>query len=232
MSRPPSSPHPPPSEAPRAGRRQRLLNRAVHAAWGWLDRTGEIVPGTAVADRFGSFGEGSCIGFPPATLMNVASIHVGSGTLVGRHATLSVGYVAHEAGLPDRALVIGDRCVVGARVAITAHSSVTFGDDVWCGKDVFVSDSGHNYQDLETPIGRQMGEHRPVVIGSGSWIGHGAIILPGTTIGRHVVVAAGSVVRGRVEDRAVVGGSPARVIRRFEEGVGWVTAAGDVRPVG
>jgi hypothetical protein len=46
-----------------------------------------------------------------------------------------------------------------------------------------------------------------------------------------VVVAAGSVVRGIVDDHAVVGGSPARVLRRFEPGVGWVTAGGDVRPV-
>ena len=68
-------------------------------------------------------------------------------------------------------------------------------------------------------------------IGAGTWIGHGAIVLPGTTIGRHVVVAAGSVVRGTVEDHAVVGGSPARVLRRFEPGLGWVSPSGDLRPV-
>jgi len=76
------------------------------------------------------------------------------------------------------------------------------------------------------------GAHQPVAIGSGSWIGHGAIILPGTTIGRNVVVAAGSVVRGTVEDHAVVGGVPARVLHRLEQGVGWSTpAGGDLRPV-
>jgi acetyltransferase-like isoleucine patch superfamily enzyme len=70
-----------------------------------------------------------------------------------------------------------------------------------------------------------------VVVGAGSWVGHGAIILPGTTIGRNVVVAAGAVVRGSVEDYAVVGGAPARVLRRYEPGVGWTTPSGDVRPV-
>jgi acetyltransferase-like isoleucine patch superfamily enzyme len=208
-------------------RRKRLINRAVQTGWAWLDRVGEIVP----AEAFGSFGAGSCIGFPTATLMNVGSIHLGDRTLVGRQATLSVGYGPGETHLPPRALVIGDRCVIGARASITAHSSVTIGDDVWCGQDVFVSDAGHGYQKLETPIGRQLGEHHPVTIGSGTWIGHGAIILPGTTIGENVVVAAGSVVRGVVEDRAVVGGAPARLIRRYQEGVGLVTADGDVRPV-
>ncbi len=221
----------PPTTPPRLSLRKRLLHRGVQRAWAWLDRTGEIVPGTEAAEAFGSFGEASCIGFPTATLMNVGSIHLGERTLVGRQSTLSVGYGPGETHLPSHALVIGDRCVIGARAAITAHSSITIGDDVWCGQDVFISDAGHGYQELETPIGRQLGEHHPVTIGSGTWIGHGAIILPGTTIGENVVVAAGSVVRGTVEDRAVVGGAPARVIRRYTEGIGWVTAEGDVRPV-
>ena len=210
-------------------RRQRLAHRAVHAAWRWLDRAGEIVPGTRTGDAFGALGEGSCIGFPAATLMNVGSIHVGAGTLVGRQATLSVGYGPGDANLPQRGLVIGDRCVLGARTSLTAHTSIVVGDDVWFGQDVFVSDAGHGYQDTSVPIGRQLGAHQPVVIGTGSWIGHGSIVLPGTTIGRNVVVAAGSVVRGAVDDYAVVGGAPARVLRRFEPGVGWVSAAGDVR---
>ena len=73
-------------------RHHRLVNRAVHAALRWVDRAGEVVPGTALADRFGSFGAGSCIDFPPATLQNVQAIHLGRGILVGRHATLAAGY--------------------------------------------------------------------------------------------------------------------------------------------
>ncbi len=207
------------------------MNRAVHAAWAWLDRAGEIVPGTRAGDAFGSLGERSCIGFPAATLMNVGSIHIGSSTLIGRQVTLSVGYGPGDPELPERGLVIGDRCVLGARTSLTAHSSIVVGDDVWCGQDVFVSDASHGYQQLGTPIGRQLGDHDPVVIGSGSWIGHGAIVLPGARIGRNVVVAAGSVVRGEVEDHAVVAGAPARVVRRFEPGVGWVGTRGDVRPL-
>lgn len=212
-------------------RRARLVNRGVLAAWRWLERAGEIVPGTRDGDAFGRLGEGSCIGFPAATLMNVGSIHIGSRTLIGRQVTLSVGYGPGQGHLPEQALVIGDRCVIGARTSLTAHTSIVLGDDVWCGQDVFISDASHGYQDATAPIGRQLGSHDPVVIGAGSWIGHGSIILPGTTIGRNVVVAAGSVVRGVVEDHAVVGGVPARVLRRFEPGVGWVAPGGDLRPL-
>jgi acetyltransferase-like isoleucine patch superfamily enzyme len=208
----------------------RLLNRGVHAARRWVDRIGEIVPGTHAASQFGSFGEGSCIDFPPATLLNVRAIHIGSRTLVGRHATLSVGYGAGDTHLADRGLFIGDRCVLGARTTITAHERIEVGDAVFFGQCVFVTDASHGYQDPGLPIGKQLGAHRPVQIGSGTWIGHGAVILPGTRLGRNVVVAAGAVVRGEVEDFAVVAGSPARVVRRLEPGVGWVGSA-DVRPV-
>ena len=210
---------------------ERAANRAVLAAWSRIERAGTIVPGRHAADGFGTFGRGSAIGFPTTTLMNVGSIHLGEDVLVGRQVTLSVGYGPDDPGVPARGLVIGDRCVVGARSSLVAHESVVLEEDVWFGQDVFVCDASHGYQDLGVPIGQQFGVHQPVHIGAGSWVGHGAIILPGTTIGRNVVVAAGSVVRGTVEDNAVVGGSPARVLRRFEPGLGWVTTAGDVRPI-
>lgn len=211
---------------------RRVLNRAVLAARRWVESAGAIQPGTDAAEAFGSFGAGTYLAFPQATTYGERSIHLGSGTLVGRSCSLLVGYAPDDEVLPARGLVIGDRCVIGAGSTFTAHGSIVVGDDVWCGQDVFVSDSSHGYQDPETPIGLQLGPHQPVVIGSGSWIGHGAVILPGTTIGRHVVVAAGSVVRGTVEDHAVVAGVPATVVRRLEPGVGWVAPgrAGDVRP--
>ncbi len=210
---------------------KRLLNRGILTTWRWVERRGEIVPGTAAAERFGALGTDTAIGFPTATLMNERSIHIGSRTLIGRQVTLSVGYSPYDAHLPVRGLVIGDRCVIGARSSLVAHASIEVGDDVWFGQDVFVSDSGHGYQDPDVPIGQQLGAHQPVRIGSGCWLGHGAIVLPGTTLGRNVVVAAGAVVRGDVPDNAVVGGSPARPLRTFEPGIGWVSAAGDVRPI-
>lgn len=210
---------------------KRLANRAVLAGWRWASTAGEIVPGTREAERFGSFGTGASIGFPTSTLMGLRAIHIGEDVLVGRQASLSVGYGPTDPNLPPRGLVVGARTVLGARITIVAHHSIEIGDDVWFGQDVFVTDSGHGYQDPNLPIGEQFGAHLPVRIGSGSWIGHGAVILPGATIGRNVVVAAGSVVRGEVPDHAVVGGAPAKVIRRFEPGVGWIGARGDVRPV-
>jgi acetyltransferase-like isoleucine patch superfamily enzyme len=73
-----------------------------------------------------------------------------------------------------------------------------------------------------------MWKNEPVSIGDGSWLGHGAVVLPGTRIGKHVVVAAGAIVAGiDVPDRSVVAGVPARVVRRHIEGEGWVAVDRD-----
>ncbi|TYL56059.1 acyltransferase [Nocardioides sp. BGMRC 2183] len=185
----------------------------MHALWRRMEHYGDIAPGTDVADGFAAFGRGSCLGFPVEGLFGTAAMHIGTETLIGRYCTLSVGYGPGQLRLPPRGLVIGDRCVIGARACITAHESIEIGDDVWFGKDVFISDASHGVADPEVPIGRQFGEHRAVSIGDGSWIGHGAIILPGARLGRRVVVAAGAVVRGEIPDDSVVAGVPARVVR-------------------
>lgn len=209
-----------------------LLSPPLHALLRAVEWVGEITPGTRRAAAFGSFGKGSCIGFPQATVMGERSMHIGADTLIGRHVTLTVGYGPGDTNIPARGLEIGDRCVLGARCTITAHDAIQIGDDVWFGQDVFVSDASHGYQDPEIPVGQQLGLHQPVSIGSGSWVGHGAMILPGARIGRNVVVGAGSVVRGEIPDHAVVAGVPARIMRRFEPGSGWVhDSSGDVRPI-
>ena len=64
-------------------------------------------------------------------------------------------------------------------------------------------------------------------IGSGSWLGTGVVVLPGATIGRNVVVGAGSVVVGELPDHCVAVGSPAKPVKRYVEGEGWVPVAGD-----
>jgi acetyltransferase-like isoleucine patch superfamily enzyme len=124
--------------------------------------------------------------------------------------------------LGDRPVLrIGDRCVIGRGSHVVAHWSIVIGDDVFTGPNVYITDQNHGYADPDVPIGRQWPTNVAVSIGSGSWLGAGAIVLPGACIGRNVVVAAGSVVRGAVPDRCVVAGIPATVVREYVSGDGW-----------
>ena len=95
-------------------------------------------------------------------------------------------------------------------------------DDVWTGHHVYITDQNHGYADVDRPISLQTQPERPVRIGAGSWLGHGSIVLPGVTIGRHVAVGAQSVVTKDLPDFCVAVGNPARVIRIRDENDRWV----------
>jgi carbonic anhydrase/acetyltransferase-like protein (isoleucine patch superfamily) len=198
-----------------------LVWRAVHWGWREFQRAGAVTPGTPAARAFREFGAGSVITFPAGSLFGEGSITVGRDTLISAQVTMSAGIVPGQDLGPDPVLRIGDRCVIGRGSHIVAHQSVVIGDDVWTGPYVYITDQNHGYGDPDMPIGRQLPVNRPVTIGAGSWLGAGAIILPGTRIGRNVVVAAGAVVRGEIPDRCVVAGVPAKIVREHTE-VGWL----------
>jgi acetyltransferase-like isoleucine patch superfamily enzyme len=105
---------------------------------------------------------------------------------------------------------IGDRVFLNAGSVVISVLEITIGDDVALASDVYVIDS--NSHGVE---GRPHVE-APVHIGDGTWVGARAMILPGVTIGKRVVVAAGSVVTRDVPDDSLVAGNPARVIRSLD----------------
>ncbi|MEZ5322619.1 MAG: acyltransferase [Microthrixaceae bacterium] len=193
----------------------------VRRGWELFKSVGAIGPDSPEGRRFGSFGRGSIVCFPHETLLNVGSIHIGRDTMVSGRCALSAGWGPDHAGLGPRVLVIGDRCLIGRGSSVVAHRSIEIGDDVWTGHNVHITDMNHGYEDLEVPISRQNQPEAPVRIGSGSWLGHNTVVLPGVTIGEHVVVGAGSIVTSDLPDRCVAVGVPARVVRRWTPGQGW-----------
>jgi acetyltransferase-like isoleucine patch superfamily enzyme len=130
----------------------------------------------------------------------------------------------------DPVVSIGSRSLIGRGSHIVGHWEIVIGDDIQTGPYVYITDQNHSYEDPVQPIGRQWPTEAPVRVGSGSWLGANAVILPGAQIGEHVVVAAGAVVRGEIPDRCVVAGVPARIVKRWVEGSGWVTEKDVARP--
>ena len=201
--------------------RRRMAWRAVHGLWGAVQRAGVITADTPAGEAFGAFGAGSIIGFPTGAFYGERWIEVGSGTMIGAQVSLSAGMVPGQDLGEAPLLRVGDRCVIGRGSHIVAHYSITIGDDVYTGPYVYITDQNHGYADPDLPIGRQWPSNAAVSIGAGSWLGAGVIILPGAAIGRNVVVAAGSVVRGVVPDCCVIAGVPAKVVREYVSGNGW-----------
>lgn len=205
---------------------RQIVAEALRATWDRAALAGAIAPTDRRARRFGAFGAGSLVGFPPGTIYNERYIHLGAGTMVGPHVSLTVGMAPGQEMPTSPVVRIGDRCVIGRGSHVVAHWSIDIGDDVQTGPYVYITDQNHSYADPDEPVGRQWPVERAVRIGAGSWLGAHAVVLPGASLGRNVVVAAGAVVRGEVPDHCVVAGVPARVVRRWSAGGGWVDVDG------
>lgn len=93
--------------------------------------------------------------------------------------------------------------------------AIHFGDRRMLGPGVHIYTATHPLDPIERSSGKEFGE--PVKVGNDVWIGGGAMIMPGVTIGDRVVIASGAVVTKDVPDDVVVGGNPARVIKELKE---------------
>ena len=145
-------------------------------------------------------------------------IRIGSDVIVGPYCSLAAGVMPGHVPDCDPVITIGDGVLIGRGSGVVGHQSITIGDGVFTGHNVYVTDANHGYEDVTQSIGQQYAPPRPVVVGAGSWLGHGAIVLPGATVGEHVAVGAGSVVTGELPSFSVAVGSPARVVRRYDTG--------------
>ena len=205
------------------GKRRRALTASlIQAAWRRMQQAGTVTAESAAGQRFAAFGPGSLMAFPTGSVYGEGWIEIGDQCMIAELVTLCAGLAPGQDLGPVPVVRIGDRCVIGRGSHIVAHHSIEIGDDVFTGPYVYITDQNHSYTDLEVPVGRQWPVNSSVRIGAGTWLGTGAVVLPGANIGRNVVVAAGAVVRGQVPDHAVVGGVPAKVIREYLPGSGWV----------
>lgn len=204
-----------------------LAAATVHRLWRSVMWAGAVGPQDRIARRYHAFGAGTLMAFPPGDIFGEEHIAIGSHSLIAPHVSLSVGMTPCQPlppGATSPVLQIGARCSIGRASHLVAHRSVVIGDDVMTGPSCYVTDQNHVYADPELPVGQQWPAEDPVEIGAGSWLGAGAIVLPGTRLGRNTVVGAGAVVRGDFPDHAVLAGVPAQVVRHYEPGSGWQPA--------
>jgi acetyltransferase-like isoleucine patch superfamily enzyme len=207
-------------------RRRAAMSRLAHAAWRALQRAGTITADSPAGLRFAAFGQRSLMAFPTGAVFGERWIEIGDETMIADQVTICAGMMTPGQDLGDKTVLrVGDRCVIGRGSHIVAHHSIEICDDVYTGPYVYITDQNHGYADPDMPIGRQWPVNTAVSIGAGSWLGAGVVVLPGARIGRNVVVAAGSVVRGTVPDRCVVAGVPARIVREYVSGAGWTRPA-------
>ena len=107
-----------------------------------------------------------------------------------------------------RTLRVGERSCIADRVDCYNVAPIEIGNDVTVSQDAFLCTASH---DLDSADRRVITE--PICIKDGAWVFARAIVLPGVTLERGAVAAAGAVVTMNVPESAIVGGNPAKLIR-------------------
>jgi acetyltransferase-like isoleucine patch superfamily enzyme len=137
-------------------------------------------------------------------------ISIGEGSFVMHHAEL---HVYNFRDLPHAGITICTNSLIGEFNVIRGQGGVTIGDRVYTSPMVQIAAVNHVFDDPTRPFVEQGITAQGISIEDDVWIGAGAIITDGVTVGRASVVAAGAVVTADVPPHTVVAGAPARVIR-------------------
>jgi len=110
-------------------------------------------------------------------------------------------------------VIIGDRTKIG--LSNTIIGPVTIGNDIRLAQNITLSGLNHNYEDVSMPIHVQGVSTAPIVIEDETWIGANVVVVAGVTIGKHSIVAAGSIVTKDIPPYSVAVGNPARVLKKY-----------------
>lgn len=127
----------------------------------------------------------------------------------GRSINLEKGaYIAD-----GKSIRIGNNSGIGINAFV--QRNVNIGNDVMMGRDIIIMTTSHEFSNTSIPMRLQGGKKEgPVVIGDDVWIGSRAVILPGVKIGNGSIIGAGAVVTHNVDPYSIVGGVPAKLIKK------------------
>lgn len=166
-----------------------------------------------VKSRLGRCGEKARI-YYPFTISHHELIRLGNDSVILPRCRMQV--YPERTGITE-GIQIGEGCFIGYDFCALAGESISIGDNVTIASKVCIVSENHSFDPLsKISYGEQALTVAPVRINDGCWIGEGAVILPGVTVGEKTVVGAGAVVTADVPPYCVVAGNPAKLIKKYD----------------
>ncbi|HZL12488.1 MAG TPA: acyltransferase [Prolixibacteraceae bacterium] len=110
-------------------------------------------------------------------------------------------------------VLIGDRTRIGMSNVLIGP--VTIGNDVMLAQNIVLSGLNHGYEDVTIVPHKQPVTKKKITIEDEAWIGANVVVVAGVTIGKHAVIAAGSIVTRNIPPYSVAVGNPARIIKQY-----------------
>lgn len=139
-------------------------------------------------------------------------VRIGKRVRIGAFTEISC--TSHFSKL-GQGLEIGDDSGIGAYSFIGASGGVKIGSNVIMGQYVTFHAQDHVFDDPDQPIKDQGVTEKGIKIGDDCWVGAKVTFLDGATVGNHCVVAAGAVVKGDFPDNSMIGGVPAKILKKI-----------------
>jgi len=165
----------------------------------------------------------------PRNIVNPDRIFLGNDIYLGPNSLLIAltGYPGSTMEHPkkkgtkqtfDSKISIGSRVTSTGQLQVAAMSEVIIEDDVMFATNVNITDGFHGYARIDEPYKYQeISRIQPITIKHGCWIGQNVVIFPGVTIGEMTIIGANSVVTKSIPERSIAVGSPAKVIKKWDE---------------
>ncbi len=150
--------------------------------------------------------------YKPISLSGTKYISIGHDVEIRHHARIEAIDQWHDKSYVPR-LTIGNNVYIGQGLHMTLAQQIDIDDEVVFAARVTVTDISHVTDDKNVSVLAQGLTVKPVHICEGVFVGNGAIIMPGVTVGKHAIVGANAVVTKDVPDYATVVGVPAKVIK-------------------
>lgn len=151
------------------------------------------------------------------------NVGLGSGSILFASTVYPRGWMCHPQGdhieqTFESKLVIGNRVTASSALQVNAFKEIVIEDDVMMASNVFICDGLHGYERADKPYRYQgISNIAPIYIRKAAWIGQNVVILPGVEIGEYSIIGANSVVTRSIPPRSIAVGSPARVIKQWDE---------------
>jgi acetyltransferase-like isoleucine patch superfamily enzyme len=143
--------------------------------------------------------------------LSYKGVEIGNNFTLGKYAMIECTGVLRNVG---NSLRIGNNVGINHYCFIGVRGDIEIGDNVIFGPRVNVFSENHIFDDLDIPIKNQGVKKDKTIIGSDVWIGANVSIMSGVTIGEGCVIAAGAVVTQDIEPYSIIGGVPAKIIKK------------------
>jgi len=162
---------------------------------------------------YGHLGRNSFIN-KPCLIGNRSCIFIGNNVFIRNYARIEA-VTTYEGQVYNPKIIIEDGVYIEQSLHLTCAENIVIGKNTAIAANVTISDIHHSYEDINIPIERQKLRVAPIKIGDDCKIYNNAVILQGISIGKHVTVAANSVVTNSIPDYCVAVGIPAKIIKRY-----------------